>query len=94
MADPLTIKLKKPLKAADGESIKELVLREPVVSDLIAAEKFGGVVSKTIAMISSMTQIPIPVLNSMSLPDFRTCDNLIGDLVGNDRAEDGGTLPS
>lgn len=57
MAD-ITVSLKKPIEA-HGQTIKELVLREPCLDDMVEMEKAGeGQFAQTRALIGVLSNIP------------------------------------
>ena len=89
MSETTVVKLSKPIKDKDGNEITELTLREPLVGDLIKAEKFQGKIAYTTAMMASVTGHTIPVLEGMRAADFNKCDRAMGGLMGNFRDQDG-----
>lgn len=81
--------LKAPISGKDGGKITALTLRKALAEDLMAAEKFNGNVASTLAMMSSMTGIPMNYLQKMEADDFEGADEKMASLLGNSRDQAG-----
>lgn len=88
------VRLSRAIRDATGKEVRELVFREPTVADLIASEKLPGNAAKIAAIIARQNNLTLPVVETMPSRDFQKCDAAIGELMGNDSDEDGGTPPS
>jgi hypothetical protein len=88
-----TIKLSSPV-AHGALTISEITLRKPKVKDLAAADKArtagDGELAGTIAMIASMTSLPIAVIEEIELDDFTRIAEALGGVV----PKEGSPLPS
>ena len=69
--------LRKRLELLNGDSIQELALRQPVVSELMAASQKKGDFSQAISLISAVTGQPFGIIERLGQKDFLICSALL-----------------
>lgn len=92
--DELTITLRKAItlgQGADAETFTEMLLREPVVEELLtfnkdSAKDAGDALRKLIAKISTL---PIAVVNRVGARDFTKASNYLTSFMNDDEDESG-----
>lgn len=90
--DELTITLRKPVtlgQGFDAETFTELLLREPIVEEVLAFNKESGkdagdALRKLIAKVSGT---PIAVINRIGARDFTTAANYLTSFMAGDDDE-------
>jgi len=82
----MTVKytLKTPV-SHNGEKYEELTFRKPRTGDLIVMDEFKGDMAKSLAMLSSIAEIPLPAFKQIELDDFHEIEVLVAPLLGNSR---------
>ncbi|CAB3627356.1 Uncharacterised protein [Achromobacter sp. 2789STDY5608633] len=90
--DELTIALRKPVtlgQGGDAETFTELVLREPIVEEVLSFNKdsskdAGDALRKLIGKVSG---VPIAVINRIGARDFTTAANYLTSFMAGDEDE-------
>lgn len=54
----------------NDKTYSELTFREALTADLMAADRFDGLTSKTAAILASMAEVPIQVFQKIKAKDF------------------------
>ena len=83
MSKPVTVKLSKPVEH-NGETYEELTFREATVGDIMVGDSFKGEVSKTVAILASISEVPLPAFKKISARDMAAIMTKAGELLGND----------
>ncbi|CUX41167.1 phage tail assembly protein [Agrobacterium tumefaciens] len=90
----MTVKytLKTPV-SHNGEKYEELTFRKPRTGDLIVTDEFKGSIAKSLALLSSIAEIPLPAFKQIELDDFHEIEKVVAPLLGNSpTAATGSTL--
>lgn len=77
----VTVPLSSPITHGD-KTLSELTFREAETGDVMLAEKFEGYNSKSIVMLSSMADIPLPIFKKIKLRDLNTILEQTAELMG------------
>jgi hypothetical protein len=80
---PISHTLVKPVTHA-GKTYTEIVIdREPTVGDLAAMDEFSGDIMKTVAVIASLSGVPIPAIKAIAAREFGALADKVTPLLGN-----------
>ncbi|MEJ1173187.1 phage tail assembly protein [Agrobacterium sp. CMT1] len=74
-----------------GETYTELTFRKPRTGDLLVMDEFKGDMGKSLAMLSSIAEIPLPAFRQIELDDFHEIETLVAPLLGNSRKAPNGS---
>ncbi|UFW80030.1 phage tail assembly protein [Rhizobium sp. SU303] len=81
--------LKKPIEHGD-KTYSQLTFREATVGDIMLAEQFaGGQVSKSVVMLASMADVPLPAFKKISARELNKILDLTKDFLGNEDSTTG-----
>ena len=87
MTETSTYTLTRPITDKKGNEVNEVTLREPLVRDYMAADKFGmGQTAYTAALIASVTGVDLEAVQSMRIADLNAIDIALSKMMGNDDA--------
>jgi hypothetical protein len=75
--------LKTPIEFG-GKTYTDLTFREPKTGDMMVLDKFTGEMSKMVALIATIADVPIQVIKDASLKDFTAISEAVAPLLGND----------
>lgn len=76
--------LKTPIEFG-GKTYIDLTFREPKTGDMMVLDKFTGEMSKMVALIATIADVPIQVIKDASLKDFTAISEAVAPLLGNDQ---------
>lgn len=96
MTEPTdTYALSRPITDKKGDEIAEVTLREPLVKDYMAADKFNmqGQTAYTAALIASVTGVDLETVQRMRIVDLNGIDVALTKLMGNDDGAADGSAP-
>lgn len=79
----LTIQLSKPV-THNEKTYSELTFREAQVGDFMVADSFSGQMSKTIATLAVMCDVPLPAFKKIGAADFNAILDKTKELLGNE----------
>ena len=76
-----------------GKTYTDLTFREPKTGDMMVLDAFKGEMSKMVALIATIADVPIHVIKDASLKDFTAISEAVAPLLGNDlpSTDDGST---
>lgn len=77
-----TIHLQYPV-TVDGETITELNLRRPKVSDLKRGQKYKDNLEKSVRLIADLAEISPAVIEELDAADFAEVSTKVGEFMGN-----------
>lgn len=77
-----TYTLKTPVEH-NGKKYETITFREPKTGDLMVMDKFTGETSKMIALLSAISDVPIPAFKEISMSDFAALSEVAAPLLGN-----------
>jgi hypothetical protein len=80
---PIEILLSTPIEHLGKTWDRITVDREPQVGDLAAMDGFTGDVMKSVALIGSLTGVPIQALKTMKATDFAEVGRRLEPILGN-----------
>lgn len=80
-----TVKLSAPIEV-NGQQVSELTFREAEVGDMMAAATFKDEMSQTIAILASISNVPLPAFKKIKFRDITRITAEVGDLMGNEAA--------
>lgn len=69
----------------NGKKYETLTFREPKTGDMVVLDKFKGEMGKMVALIATIAEVPIQVIDATSLKDFQGISEVVGPLLGNDQ---------
>ena len=75
---PVEFPLKRPLKAASGETVDTVTLREPGVGDLERADEGSGGHGKMIRLIADLSEHAPDDIRKLSAADYRDMQDTLG----------------
>lgn len=73
---PVVIELSSPIQA-NGETVTRLEITEPDVAALEAMDRETGEIGKALALLSAVTQIPVPALRKLKARDFKAASEAV-----------------
>ncbi len=88
MSDTITIPLSKPIEH-DGKTIASLTFREATVGDMCLADAVQGDLQKMLAILSGMSNVPLPVLRQIRAREFNAILEKVKPLMGEAEAATG-----
>lgn len=81
---PVRVPLSSPITHGD-KTITEIVFpREAEAGDLAASDHVKGDMTRTLAILSSMSDVPLPVLKRLKARDFKRVSEAVAPLLGNE----------
>lgn len=88
--DTVKFVLRKPIQH-DGKTYTEFTFREATAGDACVLDKLEGEMTKSLALLSAMSDTPIPVLKKLPFRELKRLTDLVGPLMGNESSsEDNG----
>lgn len=81
----VTHTLKTPV-SHNGVTYEELTFRKPRTGDLVLMDGFQGEMAKTLALLASISEVPLPAFKMIELDDFQELQLKIAPLLGNSPA--------
>lgn len=84
--DPKTVTLNQPVEH-NGVTYSVLTFREATAGDLAAADLMNGNMNQTLAILASISEIPLPAFKKIKARELKRIMAEVGDLLGNDPAE-------
>jgi hypothetical protein len=88
-SETVTIALSRPVTHGD-KTVASLTFREATAGDACAAELVEGDFQRTLALIASMAEVPLPLMKKVSLRDVHAITAKVGALMGEQPAAAGG----
>ncbi len=83
-----TVTLSAPVEH-DGVTYSELTFREATVGDMMAAAMFKDDTSQTMAVLASISEVPLPAFKKIKVRDITRIMAEVSDLLGNDAGTTG-----
>lgn len=84
----VSYKLRTPVEH-NGTTYSELTFREPTTGDMVVADKFDGQTGKMVAILASMSAVPLPAFHKIPQRDLMKIITVTADLMGEDEEVDG-----
>lgn len=81
-----TVKLSTPVEFKD-KTYAELTFREATVADLMAGDNVKGELGKTMAVLASISDIPLPAFMKIKAKDLAAIMTATAELLGNDTSD-------
>ena len=78
-----TVKLSKPVEH-NGTTYSELTFREATVGDLIVGDAVSGDLAKTMAVLASISDTPLPAFKKVKAKDLAAIMAATAELLGNE----------
>jgi hypothetical protein len=78
-----TIKLSSAVEH-NGTTYSELTFREATIGDLISGDAVSGELNKTMAVLSSIADMPLPAFKKIKAKDLNKIMVATAELLGND----------
>lgn len=83
-----TYSLRTPVEYS-GKTYKELTFRKPKTGDLMVLDNFKGEMSKTIALLATISDVPLPAFKEVEMEDLNAIIEATAGLLGNGPATTG-----
>lgn len=83
-----TVTLSAPVEH-NGVTYSELTFREATVGDMMAAAMFKDDTSQTMAVLASISEVPLPAFKKIKVRDITRIMAEVSDLLGNDAGTTG-----
>ena len=83
-----TVTLSTPVEH-NGTTYQTLTFREATVGDMMAAAMFKDDTSQTMAVLASISDVPLPAFKKIKVRDLKHIMAEVGDLLGNDAGTTG-----
>lgn len=80
-----TVNLSAPVEH-NGTTYSVLTFREATVGDMMAAAMFKDDTSQTMAVLASISDVPLPAFKKIKVRDLKQIMAEVGDLMGNETA--------
>ena len=77
-----TVTLSKPVTVS-GQTYTTLTLREPKARDLLAGDAVQGETRKSYALMASLCDVELAVIEELSLPDLQAISEAFAAAMGN-----------
>ena len=71
-----TVKLRSPIQLENGETVNELLIREPITKEVRSVDKNAGDVAQVIRILSAVTGQPLGAIDRLGLKDLTVCGEL------------------
>lgn len=81
--DQVVFPLSKPIEH-NGTTYTSLTFNEATAGDLAAGENFKGELTKTLAILAGMADVPLQVINKIRARDLKVLNDLVAPLMGED----------
>ncbi|MBY3434816.1 phage tail assembly protein [Rhizobium laguerreae] len=78
-----TITLSAPVEHS-GKAYSELTFREATIGDLIMGDAVTGELTKTMAVLASISDVPLPAFKKIKARDLNAIMKATADLLGNE----------
>ena len=65
---------------------RELTFRKPRTGDMMAMDLVKGEVSKTVALMATIADVPLPAFKLIELDDFTALSEVVAPLLGESKA--------
>lgn len=66
----------------NGVTYKELTFRRPKTGDMMVLDKFDGDMSKMVALIAAISDVPIQAIKEADFADFTAISEVVAPLLG------------
>lgn len=76
-----TYTLRSPVTVA-GKTTTELTFRKPRTGDMMVLDKFEGEMSRTIALLATISDTTMQVFKEIEFDDFIGISEAVGDILG------------
>lgn len=73
--------LKTPVEH-NGKTYKDLTFRKPKTGDMMVLDNFKGETSKMVALLATISDVPLPAFKEIELDDFTAISEVIAPLLG------------
>lgn len=73
----------------NGKNYKDLIFRKPKTGDLMVLDNFKGEMSKTIALLATISDVPLPAFKEIEMDDLNAIIEATAGLLGNAPATTG-----
>ncbi|MGJ7040491.1 hypothetical protein J2Y63_003756 [Shinella sp. BE166] len=83
-----TVTLSAPVEH-NGTTYQTLTFREATVGDMMAAAMFKDDTSQTMAVLASISEVPLPAFKKIKVRDITRIMAEVSDLLGNDAGTTG-----
>lgn len=80
-----TVKLSAPVEHG-GVTYTELTFREATVGDLMAGDAVKGDMAKTVAVLASISDVPLPAFKKIRAKDLNIIMAATSDFLGNEQS--------
>ena len=80
--DDIKVTLKKPVEH-NGTTYTDLTFREPNVGELVVADGFDTQMGKMVAILSAVSEMPLPAFKKIAGSDFKVIVAKTQDILGN-----------
>jgi hypothetical protein len=80
--ESVTVKLRTPIEV-DGKKVESLTFREATAGDVAASDSVKGETSKMLAILSGMSDTPLPAIKRISMYDLNQVIGATAALLGN-----------
>lgn len=77
-----TYSLRTPVEHS-GKTYKDLTFRKPKTGDLMVLDNFKGEMSKTIALLATISDVPLPAFKEVEMEDLNAIIEATAGLLGN-----------
>jgi hypothetical protein len=81
--DQVTFPLSKPI-SHNGTTYNSLTFREATAGDLATGESVSGDLTKTLAILACMADVPLQVVRQIRARDLKALNDLVAPLMGED----------
>lgn len=66
----------------NGTTYRELTFRKPRTGDMMVMDMVKGEVSKTVALMATIADVPLPAFKLIELDDFTALSEVVAPLLG------------
>ena len=73
----------------NGKTYSALTFRKPKTGDLMVLDNFKGEMSKTIALLATISDVPLPAFKEIEMEDLNAIIEKTAGLLGNGQATTG-----
>ena len=80
---PIVVPLSKPVEHGGKTYSQVTIDREPEIGDLAAMDPFEGQVMKSVALIASLADMPVPAVKKIRARDFAVVSKRMEPVLGN-----------
>ncbi|MGY5801847.1 phage tail assembly protein [Rhizobium sp. LEGMi12c] len=83
MTEVVKLTLTKPV-THNEVTYSDLAFREATVGDYMAGDQFKGEISQNVAVLSAISDVPLPAFKKICAGDYRRILDATKDLLGNE----------